>query len=58
MSDRWELVLMKEIGDIVEESYDTRKQAEKEVEYRNSLCRHLGYEPDLLYKIRKTRNNR
>ena len=49
---------MKEVGDIVVESYKTKKQAEKEIEHRNNLCRHMGYEPNLLYKIREVKNRK
>ena len=52
---RWELILIKEMGDIVIDTYPTKRQAEKEIEYRNSLCRHMGYEPDLTYKLREVK---
>jgi hypothetical protein len=55
---KWEILLMKEVGDIVVESYKTKKQAETEIEHRNNLCRHLGYEPNLLYKIREVKNRK
>ena len=50
----WNLVLKKEIGDIVVGSYNSRKEAEEQIEYRNTLCRHLGYDPDIPYKIVKS----
>jgi hypothetical protein len=52
---RWELILIKEMGNIVVDTYPTKRQAEKEIEYRNSLCRHMGYEPDLTYKLREVK---
>jgi len=50
----WNLVLKKEIGDIVVGSYNSRKEAEEQIEYRNTLCRHLGYDPDIPYKVVKS----
>ena len=49
----WNLVLKKEIGDIVVGSYNSKKEAEEQIKYRNTLCRHLGYEPDVPYRIVK-----
>ncbi len=55
MSNRWELVLIKEMGEVVIESYKNKNEAEEEIGYRNNLCRHMGYEPDLLYAIREVK---
>jgi|TARA_R110000824_G_scaffold64994_1_gene169644 hypothetical protein len=52
---RWELILIKELGNIVVDTFKTKQQADKEIEYRNSLCRHMGYEPDLTYKLREVK---
>ena len=52
---RWELILMKEMGNIVVDTFKTKQQADKEIEYRNSLCRNMGYEPDLTYKLREVK---
>lgn len=53
-SPRWEMVLKKEQGDIIIESFNSRKEAEEEIEYRNTLCRHMGYTPDVTYIVRKS----
>jgi|TARA_R110000744_G_C19129665_1_gene536908 hypothetical protein len=52
---RWELILMKEMGNIVVDTFKTKQQADKEIEYRNSLCRNMGYEPDIMYKLREVK---
>ena len=52
---RWELILIKELGNIVVDTFKTKQQADKEIEYRNSLCRHMGYEPDITYKLREVK---
>ena len=36
----------------------TKREAEEQVEYRYTLCRHLGYDPDLTYRIRKSKPNK
>ena len=51
---KWNLILKKEIGEIVVGSFNSRKEAEEQVEYRNTLCRHLGYDPDIPYEIIKS----
>jgi|TARA_R110000744_G_scaffold338392_1_gene443590 hypothetical protein len=48
---KWKLVLNKELGKVDLETFNTKKQAEDSIEYRTSLTRHLGYEPDLTYEI-------
>ena len=50
---RWELILIKEMGNIVVDTYPTKRQAEKAMKDRDTLCRHMGYEPDLTYKLRE-----
>jgi hypothetical protein len=50
---RWEVVLIKEMENIVVDTYTTKRQAEKAIKDRDNLCRHMGYEPDLLYKIKE-----
>ena len=52
---RWGLVLMKELGNIVVDTYPTKRQAEKAIRDRDNLCRHMGYEPDLTYKLREVK---
>jgi len=51
---KWELVLKKESGDIVIEYFNSRKEAEEQVKYRNTLCKHLGQTPDIPYTVRKS----
>tara|TARA_R100000687_G_C6303550_1_gene97078 strand:+ start:320 stop:511 length:192 start_codon:yes stop_codon:yes gene_type:complete len=51
---RWEVVLKKEQGDIIIDYFNNRKEAEEEIEYRNTLCRHMGYTPDVTYIVRKS----
>ena len=51
----WELVLIKELGNIVVDVYPTKRQAEKAIRDRDTLCRHMGYEPDLTYKLREVK---
>tara|TARA_R110000787_G_C13430240_1_gene445535 strand:- start:3167 stop:3316 length:150 start_codon:yes stop_codon:yes gene_type:complete len=46
---------MKEMGNIVVDTFKTKQQADKEIEYRNSLCRNMGYEPDIMYKLREVK---
>ena len=48
---RWRLVLEKEMGQITLDTFNTKKEAEEAVEYRNTLTRHMGYDPDLKYGI-------
>jgi len=50
----WELVLRKEAGDIIIDYFYTKKEAEEEVSYRNTLCQHMGYTPDVPYVVRKS----
>ncbi len=52
---RWELILIEEMGDIVVDTYPTKRQAEKAMKDRDTLCRHMGYEPDLTYKLREVK---
>ena len=49
----WDLVLKKDSGDIIIEYFNSKKEAEEQVKYRNTLCRHLGHTPDIPYIVRK-----
>ena len=51
--NKWKLVLVKETGDIVVDSFKTKESAEEELKYRNSLCVAVGYIPDIPYAIRR-----
>jgi hypothetical protein len=55
---RWRLVLNKDIGLVDLETFNTRKQAEEAIEYRNTLTRHLGYDPDIKYEIIKVKSKK
>ena len=55
---RWRLVLEKEMGQIALETFKTKKEAEEAVEYRNTLTRHLGYDPDIKYEIIKVKSKK
>ena len=55
---RWELILIKEMGNIVVDTYPTKRQAEKAMKDRDTLCRHMGYEPDLTYKLREVKEKK
>jgi len=53
MTAKWNVILEKEKGDVVIDSFDNKKEAEEEIQYRYTLCRHLGYTPDISYKLQK-----
>ena len=50
---RWKVVLEKDLGEVVVDYFDSKREAQSEVKNRYLLCKTLGYEPDLLYKIVK-----
>ena len=50
---KWQLVLEKDVGSIVVETFPTKDIAQEELRYRNSLTRAMGYTPDINYSIRK-----
>ena len=50
---RWKIVLEKDYGDIVVDYFNSKREAQAEIKNRYHLCKHLGYEPDLEYKIVK-----
>ena len=51
--NEWKLVLVKDHGDVVVDSFKTKELAEEELQYRNSLCIAMGYSPDVPYAIRR-----
>ena len=53
MKNKWELVLEKEIGDVIIETFNSEKLAEEERDNRNRLCIAMGYTPDVKYIIRQ-----
>tara|TARA_R110002020_G_scaffold224136_1_gene433559 strand:- start:2918 stop:3100 length:183 start_codon:yes stop_codon:yes gene_type:complete len=54
MSRKWELVLKKEHGDVIIDYFNNKEEAQEELKYRDTLCRHMGYTPDIPYVIRKS----
>ena len=55
---RWRLVLNKDIGLVDLETFNTRKQAEEAIEYRNTLTRQLGYYTDIKNEIIKVKSKK
>ena len=54
---RWKIVLEKDYGDIVVDYFNSKREAHAEIKNRYNLCKHLGYDPDLEYKIIKERGS-
>ena len=55
---RWKVILKKDSGNITIDYFNSKREADKEVEYRYNLCRHLGYSADLLYEVVKEPSSR
>ena len=51
--NKWALVLKENVGDVIIEKFNSKKIAEEELEYRNSLTVAMGYSPDVKYTIKK-----
>ena len=51
----WGLYLKKDTGDIKVDSFKNKDQAEEELKYRNSLCIAMGYTPEFMYVIKKSK---
>jgi len=51
--NKWALVLKENVGDVIVEKFNSKKIAEEELEYRNSLTVAMGYSPDVKYTIKK-----
>ena len=58
MKSEWEVILDRNTEKISVGKFKTKREAEEQVEYRYTLCRHLGYDPDLTYRIRKSKPNK
>ena len=58
MMSEWEVILDRKTEKISVGKFKTKREAEEQVEYRFTLCRHLGYDPDLTYRIRKSKLNK
>jgi|6_EtaG_2_1085325.scaffolds.fasta_scaffold278172_2 hypothetical protein len=53
MTAKWKVVLEKGSKNINVGEFETKQDAKKEIEYRNTLCRHLQLSPDIPYTIKK-----
>ena len=49
----WDLILKKEFGNVVVQSFQTKKEAEEEIQSRTNLTKHLGSECFELYTIKR-----
>ena len=49
MKNKWELILPKELGNVIIETFSSEKLAEEERDNRNRLCIAMGYTPDVKY---------
>jgi hypothetical protein len=52
MAAKWNVVFQKESGDVIVGSFTNKKEAQEEIEYRYTLCRHLGYSPNITVTCR------
>ena len=50
---KWQLVLEKDVGNIIVETFSSKKLAEEERENRNRLCIAMGYSPDVKYIVKQ-----
>ena len=50
---KWQLVLEKDLGNIIVETFSSKKLAEEERENRNRLCIAMGYSPDVKYIVKQ-----
>ena len=51
MTSKWNIVLEKEVGNIVVGTFKTKRAAEQELKDRNRLTIHMVYSPEPIYKI-------
>ena len=49
----WKLVLVKDTGDVIIDSFKTEESAKTELQYRESLCIAMGYSVEFPYRIRE-----
>ncbi len=49
----WKLVLVKDTGDVIIDSFKTEESAKAELQYRESLCIAMGYSVEFPYRIRE-----
>ena len=54
---RWKVVLEKDYGTVVVDYFNSKREAQAEIKNRYHLCKTLGYDPDLLYKIVKEKGS-
>ena len=53
--NKWNLVLIKKDNEVVVDSFSTKELAEEELQYRKSLCIAMGYTPEFMYVIKKSK---
>jgi hypothetical protein len=58
MIAKWQLLLRKESGDVVIQNFQTRREAEEEIENRRSLTVHLGTNPKEIYHVKRAGRKR
>ena len=49
----WNIILRKDYGEVVIQSFKTRRQAEEELKNRELLTQHLGARRDIIYSIKR-----
>ena len=58
MTAEWQLVLRKEYGDVVIQNFQTRREAQEEIENRREVTLHLGTNPEEVYHVKRTGRKR
>ena len=58
MTAKWQLLLRKDSGDVVIQNFQTRREAEEEIENRRSLIVHLGINPEEIYHVKRAGRQR
>ena len=53
MIAKWQLVLRKEYGDVVIQNFQTRREAQEEIENRREVTLHLGTNPEEIYYVKR-----
>ena len=58
MTAKWQLVLRKEYGDVVIQNFQTRREAQEEIENRREVTLHLGTNPEEIYYVKRAGRKR
>ena len=58
MIAKWQLVLRKEYGDVVIQNFQTRREAQEEIENRREVTLHLGTNPEEVYYVKRAGRKR